>query len=103
MANVVPGTALHVHITSPNNLSYFKGPYRKRTKIHNDTGQTNKYSKQKDKNDRSCTCFCHKITFYVRKAHTLSLPLSLPHRQFAHTLTSTNVVSATDDFISNIV
>ncbi len=26
-ANVVPGTALHVHITSPNDLLYFKGPY----------------------------------------------------------------------------
>ncbi len=26
-APVVPGTALHVHITSPNGLRYFKGPY----------------------------------------------------------------------------
>ncbi len=24
---------------------------------------------------------CHKIMFYVRKAHTLSLPLTLPHRR----------------------
>ncbi len=59
-------------------------PYSKRTKTHKDTGQTNIYSNQKDKNDRSCPCFCHKIKFYyVRKAYTLSLP----HRQFAHTLT----------------
>ncbi len=27
MVNVVPGTSLHVHITSPNYLHYFKGPY----------------------------------------------------------------------------
>ncbi len=54
----------------------------KRTKTHNDTGQTNKYSTQKDTNDRSYPCFCHKITlYYVRKAHTLSLPLSLTHRR----------------------
>ncbi len=25
--NVAPGTALHVYITSPNDLHYFKGPY----------------------------------------------------------------------------
>ncbi len=42
-----------------------------------------KYSKQKDKNYTSFPCFCHKITLYLRKAHTLSLP----HRQFEHTLT----------------
>ncbi len=65
----------------------------KRTKTHNDTGQTNKYSKQKDKNDRSYPCFCHKITFYyVRKAHTLSPTLSLPHRQFAHVNIHANVI-----------
>ncbi len=39
-------TLLVVHITSPSDLSYFKGPYSKTTKTHNDTGQTNKYSKQ---------------------------------------------------------
>ncbi len=52
---------------------------KKITKTHNDTSQTNKYSKQKDKIDRSCPCFCHKIKFYcVRKAHSLlSLGLSL--------------------------
>jgi len=35
----------------------------------------------------NCDSFCHNIMFYVRKAHTLSLPLSLLHRQFSHTLT----------------
>ncbi len=39
-------TALHVHITSPNDLSYFKGPYSKITQTHKDTGQTNTYCKQ---------------------------------------------------------
>ncbi len=31
--------------------------------------------------------FARKLFHYVWKAHTLSLPLPLPHRQFAHTLT----------------
>ncbi len=56
---------------------------RKITKTHNDTGQTNKYSKQKDKINRSSPCFCHKMTFYYEwKAHSLlSLSLwSLLHR-----------------------
>ncbi len=48
------------------------------------TGQTNKYSKQKDQIDTSCPCFCHKIKFYyVWKAHSLlslSRSRSLPHR-----------------------
>ncbi len=68
----------------------------KRAKTHNDTGQTNKYSKQKDKNYRSCPCFWHKITLYVRKAHTLSLLLALPHRRTVctHVNIRTNVVSA---------
>ncbi len=73
MVNVFPGTALHVQIT--NDLHFFKGPYSlnsKRTKTHNNTGQTNKYSKEKDKNERSYPCFCHKMMlYYVRKAHTL--------------------------------
>ncbi len=50
MAKVVPGRSWpHVHITSPNNFSYFKGPYslqKQKTKTHNDTDQANKHSKQ---------------------------------------------------------
>ncbi len=96
-------TALHVHITSPNDLRYFKGPYSlKQQKNQNPqhTGQTNKYSKQKDKNERLYPCFCHKITLYVWKAHTPSLLLSLPHRQFVHVNISANVVSATLTILS---
>ncbi len=87
-ANVVPGSSW------PHCMAYqfakwfelFQRSYNSKiTKTHNETGQTNKYSKQKDKNDRSCPCFCHKITlYYIWKAHTLSLPLSLPHRPHIH-------------------
>ncbi len=43
--------------------------------------------------------FCHQITFYyVRKAHTLFLPLSLPHTHthtvYTHENIRANVVSA---------
>ncbi len=96
-ANVVPGSSLD-RITVPYHFAkwflLFQRSYnRKIIKTHNDTGQTNKYSKQKDTIDRSCPCFCDKITFYyVRKAHSLlslSRSRSLPHR---HTC---NVVSTT--------
>ncbi len=85
-------SVLHVHITSPNDFSYFKDLTTAKYPKPKDTGQTNKYSKQYDKNDRSFPRFCHKITFYyVWKAHTLSLRLSLLHtstyKQFAHTRT----------------
>ncbi len=81
---------------------------RKITKTHNDTGQTNKYSKQKDKIDRSCPCFCHKITFYyVRKAHsllslspTLGLSLTDTHIVCTHLNISANVVSTTLTILS---
>ncbi len=57
---------------------------RKITKLHYDTGQTNKYSKLKDKIDRSSPCFCPKMMLYsVRKALTLlslSRSRSLSHR-----------------------
>jgi len=79
-ASVVLSTALHDRITPPNYFCYFKDLT---TKTHNDTGQRNKDSKQKDKIDRSSPCFCHKIMLYVRKAHGLmflSLSRSLPHR-----------------------
>ncbi len=89
-ANVVPGSTLD-RITVPYHfakwfLLFQRSHYnRKITKTHNDTGQTNKYSKQKDKIDRSCPCFCHKLTvYYVRKgfkAHTLSFPLSVSPSQ----------------------
>ncbi len=84
MATVVPGSSLDritwlYHFTKWFLL--FQMSYsRKITKTHNNTGQTNKYSKQKNKIDRSCPCFCHKIAFYyVWKAHSL-LSLSLPHK-----------------------
>ncbi len=52
----------------------------------NDTGQTNKYSKQTDKIDRYCLCFCHKIILYYVRKHSLTLfslsrSRSLPHRR----------------------
>ncbi len=86
--NVVPGSSLD-RVTVPYHFAkwflLFQRSYNiKITKTHNDTGQTNKYSKQKDKIDKSCPCFCHKIKFYyVRKAHTLlslSRSRSLPQR-----------------------
>ncbi len=87
-ANVVPGSFLDRITVLYHFAKWFllfqRSCNRKITKTHYDTGQTNKYSKQKDKIDRSGPWFCHKITFYyVRKAHSL-LPLSrsrsLPHR-----------------------
>ncbi len=87
---------------SQNDFCYFKGlTTEKTTKTHNDPGQINKYSKQKDKIDRSCPRFCHKIKFYyVQKAHSLlSLPLSVSpwqtHKVCTHLNISTNVVSTT--------
>ncbi len=89
-ANVVPGTALHVNITTPNDLRYFKGPHslkQQKNQTHNDTGQTNKYSKQKDTIDRLYPCFCNKITlYYVRKAH----------RKHTHTHTVTKTIHTTN-------
>ncbi len=65
-ANVVPGTPLHVNITSPNDLRYFKGPYSlKLQKNQKPTMTLNKYSKQKDTIDRLDPCFCHKISFIM--------------------------------------
>ncbi len=81
-ANVDPGSSLN-RITWPYHFTkwflLFQRSYNtKITKTHKDTGQTNKYSKQKDKIDRSSPCFCHKIKFYLRKHKpTLSLSLSL--------------------------
>ncbi len=95
--NVVPGSSLD-HIAWPYHFAkwclLFQRSYnRKITKTHNDTGQTNKYSKQKDKIDRSFPCVCHKIKFYyVRKAHSIlslspALGLSLTDTHIiAHTL-----------------
>ncbi len=77
--NVVPGRSWphYMTISLRQMILLFQRSYnRKITKTHNDTGQKNKYSKQKDKIDRSCPCFCHKITFYVRRAHTFSVSLS---------------------------
>ncbi len=85
-------------------LLFQRSNNRKITKTHNDTGQTNKYSKQKDKIDRSCPCVCHEITFYyVWKAHSLlslSRSRSLPHR---HTYSLHTPQHKRFDFISNIV
>ncbi len=100
--SVISKVALQFCITLPNYFCYFKGLItEKLCKTHNDTGQTNKYSKQKDKIDRYCPCFCHKITFYyVRKAHSLlslypALGLSLTdtHIVCTHLTISANVVS----------
>ncbi len=84
MAKVVPGSSLDritwlYHFTKWF-LLFQRSYNRKITKTYNNTGQTNKYSKQKNKIDRSCPCICHKIAFYyVWKAHSL-LSLSLPHK-----------------------
>ncbi len=68
---------------SLHQMIYFKGAYSlKQQKNQNphDTGQTNKYSKQKDTNDRLYSCFVTKLRFIMYGKHILSLP----HRQFAH-------------------
>ncbi len=79
-ANVVPGSFLD-RITVPYHFAkwFVISKVLKQKNYQNpDTGQTNKYSKQKDKIDSSCPYFCHKMKFYcVWKAHSL---LSLPHR-----------------------
>ncbi len=111
-ANVVPGSSLDC-ITVPYHFAksflLFQRSYnRKITKTHNDTGQTNKYSKKMYKIDRSCPCFCNKIMFYyVRKAHSLlslSRSRSLPHRHtynvFTHVNISANVTSTTLTILS---
>ncbi len=85
-------TTLHVHMILPTDLLYFKGPYSqnsKRIKTHNDTGQTNKYSRQKYKNDRSYPYFATKLGFimYGMQILSLSRSLSLTDAQFEHILT----------------
>ncbi len=42
---------------------------KKINKTHNDTGQTNKYSKQKDKINSSCSCFATKLHFIMYVKH----------------------------------
>ncbi len=76
-------------------------------KCCNDTGQTNKYSKQKDKIDRTCPCFCHKITFYyVWKGQayslspTLGLSLTDTHIVCTHLNKRANVLSITLTILS---
>ncbi len=109
-ANVVPGSSLD-RITVPYHFAkwflLFQRSYnRKITKTHNDTGQTNKYIKQKYKIDRSCPWFCHKIMcYYVCKAHSLlslSRSRSLLHRHTHIVCTHLNILCLySDDFISN--
>jgi hypothetical protein len=92
-------TALQFRITSPNDFGYFKRSYNnKTTKTHNDTGQTHKYSKQWDKNDRSVPCFATKLHFIMYVKHILyfSRSLSLTPLQtdtHTHTHTHTHTVS----------
>ncbi len=92
-------------------FALFQRSYNSKITItHNDTGQTNKYSKQNDKNDRACPCFCHKIALYdVRKAHSLlylSRSFSLTDRTYITVVCthvnihSANVVSATLTILS---
>ncbi len=66
---LVPYSENKGYASNPRRFLLFQRSYnRKITKTHNDTDQTNIYSKQKDTIDRSCPCFCHTITFYyVRK------------------------------------
>ncbi len=86
MVNVVPGSSL-ARFTVPYHSAkwflLFQRCYnRKITKTNNETGQISKYSKQKDKIDRSCPWFCHSYVLLCTESSTLSLSrsLSLPHR-----------------------
>ncbi len=105
-ANVVPGSFLD-RITVLYHFAkwflLFQSSYnRKITKTHNDTSQTNKYIKQKDKINRSCSCFCHKIMFYfVRKAH--SLTLTLLSLSCSRSLTDTYIVCTHLNISANVV
>ncbi len=92
--NVVPGSSLD-HIAWPYHFAkwclLFQRSYnRKITKTHNDTGQTNKYSKQKDKIDRFHV-FATKLSFIMYGKHiaySLSPALGL-------SLTDTHIVAHT--------
>ncbi len=64
-------------------LALFQRSLQPKTAKESKPGQTNKYSKQKNKKiDRSYPCFCHKITLHVCMESTYSTDA-----QFAHTLT----------------
>ncbi len=80
-----PGTVLHDHVTLPNYLSYFKDPYSKRTKTHNDTGQTNKYSKQRDNNNHIHVFATKFFIMYGKHILYLSHSLSLTDSRGGHT------------------
>ncbi len=54
MEKVAPGTALHVHITSPNDLCYFKDPYS--LKQQNNQNPQGHYRKHKDTNNKLYSC-----------------------------------------------
>ncbi len=105
-ANIVPGSSLD-RIRVPYHAKLFllfqKSYNRQIIKTHNDTGQTNKYSKQKYKIDRSCPWFCHKIICFIMYgkhiAYSLSPALGLSltdtHIVCTHLNISANVVSTT--------
>ncbi len=76
-------------------------PKTKRTKTNNDTGQTNKYSKQKDKNDRSNPCFCQKIVLLCTESTYSISPTPSPSQTVCtHFNIHANVVSATMRILS---
>ncbi len=69
----------HMTISFAKWFLLFQRSYNRKNNQNPQRHCPNKYSNQKDKIDRSCPRFCHKIKFYyVRKAHSLlSLPLSV--------------------------
>ncbi len=83
-------TALHDHITSPNDLSYFKGLYS--LKQQKNQHWPNKYSKQQGKKDRSFPCFCHNYIICIFPALS---PSQTHITVCTHVNIHANVVSAT--------
>ncbi len=80
------GTALHVHITSPNDLRYFKGPYSlKQQKNQNPQRHwPNKYILNIQSTDY-IHVFATKLRFIMYGKHILSLSRSLSLTDSLHT------------------
>ncbi len=90
-ANVVPGTALHVHITSPNYFCYFNGPCSlKELKLTMTLAkQINTYRIK-----TTFPCFCHENDIYYTK-YILYLSLTDAHIVCTHVNICATVVNAT--------
>ncbi len=91
-------TAFHVHIASPNDLRYFKGPYSPKTaKEPKPTmtlaEQVNIVNKRIKTTDHPC--FCHKIALYYYEKHIFYLSRSFSLTVCTHVNIRANVVSTT--------